>query len=64
MDWQLPITLCVIACAGAYFVWSGYRAWRNSKSGACGGGCGCAKVSEPKSPVLIPAEQLTMRMKR
>jgi hypothetical protein len=64
VDWQLPLTLTLIASAGGYLGWRGLRTWRASRTG-CGGGCGCAKA--PASSAmrneagLIPAEQLQMR---
>ncbi len=67
MDGQLAITLAAISLAGVYIVWSAYSAWQNSRAGGCGRGCGCAKATAAgtqKSALLIPAEQLTMRLKR
>jgi hypothetical protein len=64
MDWQLAITLGAITLAGSYFIWCGTHAWQNTKAGSCAGGCGCAKSNEQKSAALIPAEQLTMRLKQ
>lgn len=67
MDWQLPLTLTLIASAGGYLSWRGLRSWRGSRKG-CGGGCGCSKpainTGPPLETGLIPAEQLKMRVIR
>jgi hypothetical protein len=64
VDWQLPLTLTLIATAGGYLGWRGLRTWRASRTG-CGGGCGCSKAPATRGPqdtaALIPAEQLKMR---
>jgi hypothetical protein len=57
VDWQLTLTVLVIASAGSYLCW---RAWRASRKG-CGGGCGCHKTPATREPTFIPAEQLMLR---
>ena len=67
MDWQLPLTLLVIASAGGYLAWRGWRSWRARRKG-CGGGCSCheapADNDKRDEAGLIPAEQLTVRRPR
>lgn len=66
MDAQVALTLIAIMLAVGYFGWSAYRTWLASKTGGCGGGCGCSKSAAATSqskPVLIPSEQLTMRVR-
>jgi hypothetical protein len=64
VDWQLPLTLTLIASAGGYLGWRGLRSWRGSRKG-CGGGCGCSKTASTSESVhengMIPAEQLKIR---
>jgi hypothetical protein len=60
VDWQLPLTLTLIATAGGYLGWRGLRTWRASRTG-CGGGCDCSKAATQKETGLIPPEQLTVR---
>ena len=66
MDWQIVITWFAIALAGGYVLLRSFRAWRGTKGGGCGGGCGCPKTTpEAKSqPVLIKPEQLVLRQRR
>jgi hypothetical protein len=62
VDWQLPLTLTLIASAGSYLGWRGLRTWRASRKG-CGGGCSkAAGTTTPGNETgLIPAEQLKVR---
>ena len=66
MDWQIVITWFAITLAGGYVFLRSRRAWRGTKSGGCGGACGCPKSSaEAKTqPVLIKPEQLVLRQRR
>jgi hypothetical protein len=66
MDWQLPITVFVVLVAAAYVARMTWRAWFSSKASGCGGGCGCAaKSADRKSkPILIPSDQIKVRVDR
>ena len=67
MDWQMPLTLTLIASAGGYLGWRSVRSWRARRNG-CGGGCGCSKApagtGTRNDAALISAEQLTLRPMR
>ncbi|MFL5245909.1 MAG: FeoB-associated Cys-rich membrane protein [Gemmataceae bacterium] len=53
MDWQLPVVLLIVAAAAAYVARITWRAWVGSKTGGCGGGCGCAnKPAEAKAQTI------------
>ncbi len=61
VEWQLTLTVCLVAAASAYLAWRGWRVWRASRT-ACAGGCGCSKTSAAApSTELIPAEELMLR---
>jgi hypothetical protein len=62
VDWQLWLTLALIATAAAYLAWCGWRSWRSARKG-CAGGCGCHKASAAVAAdtTLISAEALTLR---
>jgi hypothetical protein len=66
MDWQLPVTVFVVLVAASYVARMTWRAWFGSKAGGCGGGCGCAGKAEEKKgqPILIPSDQLKIRVDR
>jgi hypothetical protein len=60
--WQLTIVGVLVALAALYVGWKTWQSLRASKAG-CGGSCGCAKAAPDaaEKPILIPANQLTLR---
>ncbi len=62
MEWQLVLSLSLLASASGYLVWRGWRTWRARAScGGCGSQRACAPVASEAASALIPAEQLQMR---
>jgi hypothetical protein len=64
MPWQMPLVLLVIAAAAVYLARQTWRSWTGTKSGGCGGGCGCSKATATESKdgvTLVPVEQVTLR---
>ena len=64
MDWQLLLTVTLIAGAGGYLGW---RSWRASRKG-CAGGCGCHKPAESidaknRDGTYIAARELKIRQR-
>jgi hypothetical protein len=63
VDWQvIAVTLAVLA-AGIFVVRQTYRTWSGKKTDC--GGCGChgAEQTSAQAGALIPAEQLTVRLR-
>ena len=65
MGWQLPIAVLVVLAAVAYLARRTWRSLTGRKAGGCGG-CSCARVAPPAAgeSTLIPAEQITMRLRK
>jgi hypothetical protein len=61
LDWQLLLTLAVVALAAVYLAWRGWTAWRQSQRGC--GGCGCGKAPETggEQVKIVPSEELRVR---
>jgi hypothetical protein len=63
INWQMPLTLVLIAAAGAYLIRTTIRRWRPNSTG-CAGGC-CDKRETKNSTVeLIKPEELVLRVKQ
>jgi len=66
MSWQLPIVLLIVLAAVAYLARRTWRSLTARKAGGCGGGCGCAQApsAAERRPTLIPADQITSRLRK
>jgi hypothetical protein len=65
MGWQLPIVVMIVAAAVTYLARRTWRSLTGRKAGGCGG-CGCARapsVAEGQR-TLIPADQITLRLRK
>jgi hypothetical protein len=61
MDLQLPTVVLIVAGALVYLGRRTWQTWSGKKVG-CGNGCNCSGKKAESPPVLIPSEQLTLRM--
>ncbi|MFO0876816.1 MAG: hypothetical protein U0840_05535 [Gemmataceae bacterium] len=57
LQWYLVIVSAVLA--SMYLLRRSVQTWR----GNCGGGCGCSGSKPSSAPLLIRAEDLTLRVK-
>ncbi|HKI33486.1 MAG TPA: hypothetical protein VKA46_16645 [Gemmataceae bacterium] len=64
-NWQLPLVAMIVLAAAAYLARRTWRAWAGGKAGGCGG-CRCAAPPAPTAGqgTLIPAEQITLRLRK
>ena len=60
MDGQLIAVLLIVGCAAFYLARQSYRTW-SGKGSCCSKGCG-SKQAQPARK-LIPAEELTLRVR-
>lgn len=67
MDWQLLMTLIVVALSAAWLTRGAWKVWSGEGKG-CGSGCDCgpAKDEESAEPntTWVPAEQLRLRQRQ
>jgi hypothetical protein len=64
MSWQLPIVAMIVLAAVAYLARRTWRTLTGRKAGGCGG-CSCAKPPSAEGRgTLIPAEQITSRLRK
>jgi hypothetical protein len=64
-NWQMPLVALIVLAAVAYLARRVWRALAGRKSGGCGG-CSCARApsTEERPGALIPAEQITLRLRQ
>jgi hypothetical protein len=61
MNEQLIVVGLIVGCAVLYLARQTWKTW--SGRGGCSKGCGCGDKKPQASPKLIPAEELTLRMR-
>jgi len=64
--WQLPLAVLIVLGAVAYLARRTWRMLSGRKAAGCGGGCGCSQAPTDGAGqgTLIPAEQLTLRLRK
>ena len=63
MDWQLAVTVGIVAVAAAYVLWSLLRPLVGQAGKGCGSGCGKCATPEPgPTPGRIGLPQLPSKM--
>ncbi len=51
MDWQLPIVIVAVGCAGSYLLRTYWQAWTGTESN-CGGGCSRCPSKSPQTQLV------------
>ena len=64
-NWQMPLVAMTVLAAVAYLARRVWRMLAGARAGGCGG-CSCARPpsEEERQGTLIPAEQLTLRLRK